>query len=96
MTPTQNIILIQSADAGWNVIAAAVGSEVGTVVNSYTQNGIETYDGNFPVYGALVVGIPASAGTVTAIPAPAPVVLPFGTVLPEGVTLPPGVTIATS
>ena len=56
----QKIIINVTDNQRWNAVSVALNGEQGTVINSEIRDGLEYYDANFPGYGAVFYGIPAS------------------------------------
>lgn len=54
------LIIKKTNDEHWNLVAEALKGECGIVVATEVRDGINYYNANFPVYGALFVGIPIS------------------------------------
>jgi uncharacterized membrane protein len=54
------LIIKKTNDERWDFVADALKGETGVITATEIRNGIVHYNANFPVYGGLFVGIPAS------------------------------------
>ena len=54
------LIIKKTNDERWDLVADALKGESGIIVATEIRDGDNYYNANFPVYGGLFVGIPAS------------------------------------
>ena len=59
------ITINSTGNVQWDSVATALNGEHGILQGEEVRNGAVYYNANFPLYGAVFVGIPASACTLS-------------------------------
>lgn len=52
------IIIKKTNDEHWDLVSEALKGEAGIVTATELRDGIVHYNANFPIYGALFLGVP--------------------------------------